>query len=713
VGIFALALAVRLIVIWQLSANNPAFELPQVDSHWHYLWAQAIAAGDWIGEGVFYRAPLYPYLLGIWFKLFGDGFVPIRIAQALVGAMSAGLVGIIAAQCFDRRVGITAGLIWALYGPMIYYETEFLIPVLIIPLNLLALLLAVRTAGSPERLGRWFGVGLLVGLSAIARPNILLTVPAFWYWSWLQTPVKRVLSGPRWTAAVVLTLGVLLPIIPVTVRNYLVGGDGVLISYQGGVNLYLGNNPHADGLTMQMPDIRLDESIEWDEFVDVTDSIAKIQAGHELRPSEISNHWMGKASDYMLANPGETAWRWVKKAYYLINGYEVGDQTDIYAHTQYSSILGLLVNRGLFYLPFGLIGAFAIIALPRAWRDRLQTRPLVIFTLLYAFTVIPFLTTARHRLPIAVVLVMLASAGFWGIWAAWQKRDWLRAAIPSGIVIILIFALNRPTTENIMFNPAFNLYQQALVHDKRGEFYEAIELYEQAIKIEPRHLASRRHLAYDLVRVAEYDSAIGASFAYLRYDEENAEVITNMGAAYLGMGDTARAKASYRIAARTDPSMPQPHYRLGEIAIAEGEIAEGVSHFRNAILADSTYTVAYNTLAVVYAQGGNEDAAVHLLRTAVRHVPDHGTTWANLGAILLEADRAADALEPLNRALELMPEIIEIRFNLAIAHLRLEHVDAAVAELNKIIEVIPDHPQANQLLNRIEEVREQYLEEQS
>jgi len=71
--VFFIALAARLIVLWQLSENYHGFDEPSVDSRWHLLWAREIAAGNWLGGGVFYRAPLYPYLLGIIIAVLGSG----------------------------------------------------------------------------------------------------------------------------------------------------------------------------------------------------------------------------------------------------------------------------------------------------------------------------------------------------------------------------------------------------------------------------------------------------------------------------------------------------------------------------------------------------------------------------------------------------------------------------------------------------------------
>ncbi len=38
--------------------------------------------------------------------------------------------------------------------------------------------------------------------------------------------------------------GVIVPIVPVAVRNFEEGGDPVLLSTNGGLNLFIGNNEH-------------------------------------------------------------------------------------------------------------------------------------------------------------------------------------------------------------------------------------------------------------------------------------------------------------------------------------------------------------------------------------------------------------------------------------------------------------------------------------
>src|SRR5436190_14387810 len=115
-AIFATALAVRLVHVWQIRAS-PFFSVLLGDSRGYDEWAQRIAAGDWIGREVFYQAPLYPYLLGVIYAVAGHSLLFARIVQTLIGSASCALLARAGARLFSERVGIAAGLMLALYAP--------------------------------------------------------------------------------------------------------------------------------------------------------------------------------------------------------------------------------------------------------------------------------------------------------------------------------------------------------------------------------------------------------------------------------------------------------------------------------------------------------------------------------------------------------------------------------------------------------------------
>ncbi len=129
-------------------------------------WARGIAEGDWLSRsagsgsafddwvsgtnGVFTRAPLYAYFLAVLFRLVGPHLEGIYIVQQILGIGICLLLLSLGRILFSLRVGLTAGLVWALYGVGMVYEIKQLLATLLVFLIVLA---ALRIARG-ERSGR-------------------------------------------------------------------------------------------------------------------------------------------------------------------------------------------------------------------------------------------------------------------------------------------------------------------------------------------------------------------------------------------------------------------------------------------------------------------------------------------------------------------------------------------------------------------------------
>jgi hypothetical protein len=228
--VFALALAWRFAYLG-VAAMEAAFYAPALDSYWHVQWGSAIAHGTlWLSEP-FFRAPLYPYFLGALLWVFNGDLLLVRVAQIFVGAGSATLGAVLGARLFGRWVGVVAGVLLASATSLVMFDLELLIAVILVPLVICALLAIERATRAPS-ISAWLTVGLLLGATAIARPNILLFVPVALL---LLTLAARAHGWRGWrlTAGLLVVLGgVALPIAPVTVHNAVVGRDLVLISSQ-------------------------------------------------------------------------------------------------------------------------------------------------------------------------------------------------------------------------------------------------------------------------------------------------------------------------------------------------------------------------------------------------------------------------------------------------------------------------------------------------
>src|SRR5258708_19197481 len=147
--IFSIALALRLLNVWQLR-RSPLFDVLMGDAHGYDEWAQRIAGGEWIGREVFYQAPLYPYLLGVIYAIGGRHLLLVRLVQAAIGSASCALLGLAAARLFSRHAGIAAGLMLALYAPAIFFDGLLQKSVLDVFFVCLALWLISRTEETAE-----------------------------------------------------------------------------------------------------------------------------------------------------------------------------------------------------------------------------------------------------------------------------------------------------------------------------------------------------------------------------------------------------------------------------------------------------------------------------------------------------------------------------------------------------------------------------------
>jgi len=439
------ALVVRLVYLDQLSAS-PLFEDPIMDGGVHHEWAQKFAAGEeWSidpqgGEAIaYFRAPLYVWFLGTVYQLFGSdaGFVP-RLIQSLLGSLSCGLVFLLGARFFSKRVGITAGLGAALCWTLVYFDNELLIVPVIVFLDLLSLLVLEAAFRKPAW-KRFAAAGALLGLSAIARPNILIVVPALI--AWIVLFVRR--RGAGWRGAMLysLTFAVALvaPIVPVTARNMIVADDRVLIASQGGVNFYIGNNPRSDGITAVVPGTPSD----WWGGYQATQAMAARALGHKPKPSEVSDYFFAEGIRFWTTQPARALEIAAAKIRYFFCRQEFANNKCLYTFTaEFTPIVRWLPVGFWLVAPLGLLGLLIGLVSGRGGRrpDRSRLFPLWGFAFFYTLSVVAFFVTARYRMPVVAVLIVYASFAFWWLFdrIATGKYAAFGAA---AIMLILLFAL--------------------------------------------------------------------------------------------------------------------------------------------------------------------------------------------------------------------------------------------------------------------------------
>src|SRR6266850_2624117 len=173
-AIFALALAGRLVHVWQIR-RAPFFTVLMGDARAYDEWAQRIARGDWLGHEVFYQAPLYPYFLGTLYTIAGRDLLVVRLCQAIIGSLACVLLGLAASRFFSKQAGVIAGVALALYAPAIFFDGLLQKSVLDVFFVCLAIWLLSDLVEEPQKKPQkklsWFWLGLAMGALSLTREN--------------------------------------------------------------------------------------------------------------------------------------------------------------------------------------------------------------------------------------------------------------------------------------------------------------------------------------------------------------------------------------------------------------------------------------------------------------------------------------------------------------------------------------------------------------
>jgi Flp pilus assembly protein TadD len=604
--IVPVALAARLLHLWAVR-DTPFFESPFIDSLMYDRLARQLAV-DPLGDRVFYQAPLYPYFLALLTRLVGHSFLVPRVVQALLGSLSCLLIHLLGARVFSRRAGLLAGFAAALYGPFIFYDTELLRPSLIIFLSLLTLLWLGGGEGW-ERPGRWAAGGLLFGLGALAHEGILLFLPAALLLAWRS--LRKLIPPSRLVGNTLLLLLVLsATVAPVALRNYLVGGDLVAISFQGGLNFYLGNNPDAARTMLLQP------GPDWER-------VASLPARREglWRPSEQSAWFFRQGLDFIRREP--LAWLSLTWRKFLLfwNAWEDDPNNDLDYHRRHSPLLRLLLTRsGPLVLPFGLVAPLSLLGLLLAWRRRRGAIPAA-FLLAALLAVVPFHVRARYRLPaVPVLLILAAHAADRGLEAARSRRG--RALAGAGAFLLASGLVVNADLYGIRSTPRLPLHHYlGLSHLEKGRFPEA---------------------------EAEFRLALGEN-------DWDASTHNSLGNALERQGRSAEAEESYRRAMALAPEYRTPLSNLGLLLLRQRRYGEAREVLARATELDPSYASPHNHLGRLHLELKDYPAALASFEAAARLEPSRADAHFNRGLALLAMGRRDEAARAFGEALERNP----------------------------------------------------------
>ena len=246
---------------WILIAHTYKFRVS--DENFGFGWemgriGRAIAGGhgfsnpfDAMTGPTAWEPPLYPYLIGGVFKVFGiyshaSALVLLTI-NSLFSALTCIPIFLVAKRCFGERVAVWSGWTWALIPYAIYWCTHWVWETSLSALLVGTIFWIALTMAEREGVKPWVVFGVLWGVAAMNSPVLLAFLPVSGLWGWYH----RAKAGKKSLPGVVVASVIFFAMIsPWLVRNHRTFGKFVFLRSNFGAELRMGNGPGADGTWM-------------------------------------------------------------------------------------------------------------------------------------------------------------------------------------------------------------------------------------------------------------------------------------------------------------------------------------------------------------------------------------------------------------------------------------------------------------------------------
>jgi tetratricopeptide (TPR) repeat protein len=658
-ALFAIALGWRLAYLSRLLAGPLASTL-RGDERTYWDWSTFLLSHGFRGTNALFQGPLYPYLLAFTRLFTGSSIGAVLAIQAVLGSTSVILLADAARRLTRPVVAIGIGCALALYQMSVMFDGLILAESLAFLLESALIWLWCRRPVASTSWGAFMTMGAFTGLLANVRGTaLLLLVPTMWLATKSRASVRRPLAS-----AVAVLAGGMLFVLPSLAWNWHASREFIPLTYNFGYNLYVGNNPQADGGFVQIaggsrmnpsPASHPDGGAEGDgrEFL-------RKSRGLDLSPSQSSAYWTRQAFAFIANDPGRVAQLVGAKLLMMWNGREVTQLESAELFRREAGPLGIPI-AGTFFL-FGTIGLIGLAFVEAAPIAGIALRGYVLAIVL---GLAPFFVTDRYRYHLIPALAVLGALAVETTIRRWGSREYrsLGELAAVGVAGLLLVALPLPGQSHArdQWDIARELGTRWL---DQGRPDLAFAEYQRAIAMEERSgigvdddPATRRERARLHFNYAVTLHALGRNEEEMhwlesaaREDPDNSRYARTLADAYELVGRREVADSLLRRLSSLVGGEPEALVSAGWQAAREGRKADAESLFRASVQSDQRQYGAWGALVRVEIERARWSSAESSLAAAERSGMPRATLLAHkalLYAAWGDTARARAALRAL------------------------------------------------------------------
>ena len=266
------------------------------------------------------------------------------------------------------------------------------------------------------------------------------------------------------------------------------------------------------------------------------------------------------------------------------------------------------------------------------------------------------------------------------------------------------------------------LFYESLSLSGKGDYEEAIEKYNEAIKLNSNYTELYNNRGVAKYELGQYREAIDDYDRAIELNQNNVGAYNNRGNTKIKLGQYPEAIADYDKAIKLDPNNTEPYNNRGAAKNNLGQHREAISDFNKAIELEPNNADAYNNRGLAksnlekYPEAiADYDKAIELNPNKAIAYNNRGNVKNSLGQQRNNLNLIQSAIVDYDKAIELNPKYVEAYNNRGTAKGKLGQHQKEIADYNKAIELNPNYAEAyynrslaNRALGRTQEANEDF-----
>ena len=196
------------------------------------------------------------------------------------------------------------------------------------------------------------------------------------------------------------------------------------------------------------------------------------------------------------------------------------------------------------------------------------------------------------------------------------------------------------------------------VYLDQGRFQNAVQAYQEALKVRVDYIDAYQPLGYSLARLDRHAEATEVLKQALQYDPDNAEVYNNLAFTQVH-------------AARYSEAVESGEKAIALLGQTGQSFKQGLQN-RNEVLSH-----AYKNVGNAYNGMKKYNEAADALKQAAAIEPNNAAAHFNLGLALYNGGRYSEAIEAYKAVVKLRPQLAAAHYNLGLSYVAIKDKQAA------------------------------------